>query len=84
MAPGGTIAPLSCGGGSSSLAECDLEIVCGVDDFAWLKTDAMVEDGWTIVKGKKVKPSIPSFDMSSRSQKMGSKGKFGGSVFFSY
>ena len=71
----GAIAPLSRGGGTSSLAKRALGVVCGVDDFSWQKVARMVEDGWTIVKGKKVKPSIPSFDMSLLSHKMGSKCK---------
>ena len=47
---------------------------CGVPEFAWLKATSLVEDGWTTVKGKKVKPSTP-FDMALRSPKVGPKGK---------
>ena len=46
----------------------------GVADLRWQKVAGLVEDGWTIVKGKKMKPSIASFDMALRSQKKGSKG----------
>ena len=46
---------------------------CGVVDFSWQKAAGLVEDGWTTVKGKKVKPSTP-FDMALCSQKLGLKG----------
>ena len=46
----------------------------GVADLRWQKAAGLVEDGWTIVKGKKMKPSIASFDMALWSQKKGSKG----------
>lgn len=48
---------------------------CDSDDFAWQKAASLVEDGWTTIKGKKVKFSTPTFDMALRSQKMGPKGK---------
>ena len=69
LALGGATTPLSCGGGTSSLVERDLGDACGLDEFSWKKADGLVEDGWIKVKGKKVKPSCPSFDMSLRSQK---------------
>ena len=43
--------------------------------FQWQKAASLVEDGWTIVKGKKGQPSSISFDMALRSHKKGSKGK---------
>ena len=46
-----------------------------VADLRWQKAASLVEDGWTTVKGKNIKPSIASFDMALRSQKKGSKGK---------
>lgn len=81
MAPGGAVVPS--GGGASSLVEWALGAICGVDDFFWIKSTGMMEYGLTKVKGKKVKTSIPSFDMSLHSQKMGSKGKSLCSIFFS-
>ena len=47
----------------------------GVADLQWQKAIGLVEDGWTVVKGKKIKPSIASFDMALCSHKKGSKGK---------
>ena len=47
----------------------------GVAGFPWQKAASLVEDGWTVVKGKKVLPSSASFDMALRSHKKGSKGK---------
>ena len=46
-----------------------------VADCRWQKVAGLVEEGWTIVKGKKIKPSSASFDMALRSHKKGSKGK---------
>ena len=57
-----------CGGADHGLDGCGDEV------FAWQKTAGFVEDGWTTVKGKKVKPSTP-FDMALHSQKSGPKGK---------
>ena len=59
----------------SSLASEISGIGSGVADLRWQKAAGLVEDGWTTVKGKKVKPSIPSFDMALRSQNTGPKGK---------
>ena len=75
LAPEGAVVTLSCSGGTSSLAERALGDVCGLDDFSWQKAAGMVEDGWTKVKEKKVKPSFPSFDMSLCSQKTRSESK---------
>ena len=61
-----TSSPLASGVSSSS---------CDGADLHWQKAASLVEDGWTTVKGKKVKPSTPSFDMALRSYKKGSKGK---------
>lgn len=41
----------------------------------WQKAVSLVEDGWTVVKGKKGHSSSVSFDMALRSHKKGSKGK---------
>ena len=57
------MAPLSCSVGTSSLVGRDLGDACGLDNFAWQKATGMVEDGWTKLKRKKVKPSFPSFDV---------------------
>ena len=46
---------------------------CGVSDFLGQRVASLVEE-WTIVKGKKVRPSTP-FDTALRSQKLGMKGK---------
>ena len=46
-----------------------------VADFWWQKAAGLVEEGWTVVKGKNIKPSSASFDMALRSHKKGSKGK---------
>ena len=46
-----------------------------VADSWWQKAIGLVEDAWTIVKGKNIKTSATSFDMALRSQKKGSKGK---------
>ena len=46
-----------------------------VANLQWQKATGLVEDGWTVVKGKKMKPSTASFDMALRSHKKGSKGK---------
>ena len=60
---------------SSSLASRVSGFGCDGVDLHWQKATSLVEDGWTIVKGKKVKSSTPSFDMALRSHKKGSKGK---------
>ncbi len=57
----------------SSLALRVLGAGCGVANFEWQKAIGLVEDGWTTVNEKKVKPS--TFDMPLHSQKKGSKGK---------
>ena len=60
---------------SSSLASGVSGFGCDGADLHWQKAASLVEDGWTTVKVKKVKPSTPSFDMAPRSYKKGSKGK---------
>ena len=59
----------------SSLVSVLSEIGSGVANLWWQKVVGLVEDGWTIVKGKKIKPSTTSFDMELHSQKKGSKDK---------
>ena len=59
----------------SSLVSGISRIGSGVVDLQWQKATSLVEDGWTIVKEKYIKPSPTSFDMALRSQKKGSKGK---------
>ena len=60
---------------SSSLASGVSDSGCDGANLHWQKAASLVEDGWTIVKGKKVKSSTSTFDVALRSQKKGSKGK---------
>lgn len=46
-----------------------------LDSLDWQAEAAKVEEGWISVKRKDYKRSSPSFDMTLRSQKKGSKGK---------
>ncbi|GLJ16365.1 hypothetical protein SUGI_0277300 [Cryptomeria japonica] len=46
-----------------------------LDSLEWQAEAAKVEEGWISVKCKHSKRSSPSFDMTLRSQKKGSKGK---------
>lgn len=60
----------------SSLLVVSLSLICLVDSIAsrnWQIDVARLEDGWTIVKGKKSQPSIPPLDMNFWSYKGGSK-----------
>ena len=41
----------------------------------WIGEATKVEDGWTVVKRKKSKPSAPPLEMNLRSCKGGSKSK---------
>lgn len=69
IVPSTAVVPSRSDGGVSSPTARVLEVGCDVVDLAWQKAARKVEDGWTTIKGKKVKSSTPSFDMSLCSQK---------------
>ena len=67
--------PISTSPRERALLDDSSSPVCFVSSGVWQNDVAKLEDGWTTVKGKKSRNSIPPLDKNLRSYKGGSKSK---------